>query len=111
MLLTEVNKLLEKYGKDSIEAMNKALDEMGNVPGSYGVTNLQGTMTQKVDSISAASILTVQMAHYGEYIDSGSVYTDKFPYTPAISAWCDRRGYGDGTPNKEGFNKATYPVS
>lgn len=104
MKLTEVNMVLERYGKDAIESMNKFL-------GENGIENLQKSMTQKVDSKGPVSTLTVQMAHYGEYIDSGSVYTTKFPPPDAISKWCDRRGLAGGEKDKNGFNKATYPVS
>jgi hypothetical protein len=102
MLLTEVNKLLEKYGKDSIEAMNKALDD-------YGIENLQKSMTQKVEGLETTSILTVQMAFYGEYIDSGRKAGSKFPPPNVISDWCDRRGIGESRPG--GFNTLTYPIS
>ena len=104
MKLTHVNLILEKYGKDAISSMNKFLDE-------NGIENLQKSMTQKVESKYPASILTVNMSHYGEYIDSGSKYTTKFPPPDAISKWCDRRGLANGEKDKNGFNKATYPVS
>ena len=113
MKLTDVNLVLERYGKDAIESMNKFLDE-------NNVVNLQKSMTQKVESKYPVSILTVQMAHYGEYIDSGSKYTTKFPYTPAISAWCDADKYGRFSSARKGngiqgdkheFNSATYGVS
>ena len=57
------------------------------------------------------STLTVSMAEYGFWIDVDTKYTDKYPPPDVISKWCDRRGLGDGTTDKNGFNKATYPVS
>jgi hypothetical protein len=104
MTLENVEKVLDRYGTDAIESMNKFLDE-------NGIENLQKSMAKKTESKYPVSILTVQMSHYGEYIDSGSKYTTKFPPPDAISRWCDRRGLGDGTTDKNGFNKATYPVS
>lgn len=104
LALTNVNKLLDKYGKDAIEAMNKYLDE-------NGIENLQKSMTKKVENKAATSTLTVQMAHYGEYIDSGRKPNSKFPPPQAISDWCDRRNIEGGEHNSKGFNIATYPIS
>lgn len=104
MLLSEVNKVLDRYGTDAIESMNKFLDE-------NGIENLQKSMTKKVESKYPESILTVSMSEYGKFIDSGSKYTTKFPPPDAISRWCDRRGLANGEKDKNGFNKATYPVS
>lgn len=113
MKLEHVDKVLDRYGTDAIESMNKFL-------GENGIENLQKSMTKKVESKYPVSILTVQMSHYGEYIDSGSKYTTKFPHTPSISKWLDadrsgrfsdaRKGnYVEG--DKHQFNSATYPVS
>jgi hypothetical protein len=63
LLLTEINALLDKYGDESIKQMNVKLDE-------YGMENLQNSMTQKVESTGATSVLTVNIGFCQSYSSS-----------------------------------------